>query len=98
HLDLHSFPTRRSSDLDPANPPREVMLEWNDGCWEHRAFWGENVITWGMYGTSNRRDMGDLPPVGQWVRLEVPASLLDLEGAKVRSEEHTSELQSRGHL
>ena len=67
--------------LDPANPPREVMLEWNDGCWEHRAFWGENIIAWGMYGTSNRRNMGSLPPAGQWARLEVPASLLDLEGA-----------------
>ncbi len=70
--------------LDPANPPREVMLEWNDGCWEHRAFWGENSIAWGMYGTSSCRDMGDLPPVGQWVRLEVPAGLLDLEGATLK--------------
>ncbi|PYK99351.1 MAG: hypothetical protein DME19_08835, partial [Verrucomicrobia bacterium] len=30
---------------------------------------------------SNRRDMGGLPPTGQWARLEVPASLLGLEGA-----------------
>jgi subtilisin family serine protease len=70
--------------LDPDNPPREVMLEWNDGCWEHRAFWGENLITWGTYGTSNRRDMGELPPTGQWVRLEVPAGLLGLEGATLK--------------
>ena len=26
--------------LDPANPPSEVMLQWNDGSWEHRAYWG----------------------------------------------------------
>src|ERR1051326_5363394 len=70
--------------LDPANAPREIMLEWNDGCWEHRAFWGENVISWGVYGTSNRLDMGDLPPAGQWARLEVPASALGLEGAVLK--------------
>jgi len=57
------------------------MIEWNDGCWEHRAFWGENLIQWGEYGTSDRLDMGALPPTGQWVRLEVPASALQLEGA-----------------
>ena len=70
--------------LDPANPPREVMIEWNDGCWEHRAFWGENLIQWGEYGTSDRLDMGALPPTGQWVRLEVPASALQLEGATLK--------------
>jgi len=70
--------------LDPDNPPREIMLEWCDRCPEHRAFWGENLITWGNYGTSNRQDMGPLPPAGQWVRLEVPASLVGLEGATLR--------------
>src|SRR5882757_1805574 len=70
--------------LDPTNPPREIMIEWNDGCWEHRAFWGENLIQWGEYGTSDRLDMGDLPPTGQWVRLEVPASALQLEGALLK--------------
>ena len=35
--------------LDPANPPREVMLQWNaGGSWEHRAYWGENLIPWGL--------------------------------------------------
>ncbi len=23
--------------LDPANPPSEIMLQWSDGSWEHRA-------------------------------------------------------------
>jgi subtilisin family serine protease len=70
--------------LDPANPPREIMIQWNDGCWEHRAFWGENLISWGEYGTSDRLNMGALPPTGQWVRLEVPASALQLEGAVLK--------------
>jgi len=72
--------------LDPANPPSEVMLQWNDGSadgdggWGHRAYWGADSIAWGVNGTNSRRYMGALPPVGQWVRLEVPASLVGLEG------------------
>ncbi len=66
--------------LDPANPPREVMLQWNDGTWEHRAYWGENLIGWGVDGTVSRRRTGDLPKTGEWVRLEVPATLVGLEG------------------
>ena len=60
--------------LDPANPPSEVMLQWNDGSWEHRAYWGANLIGWGTDGTVSRRYMGPLPAAGQWVRLAVPAS------------------------
>jgi len=66
--------------LDPARMPREIMLQWNDGTWEHRAYWGENLIAWGTDGTVSRQFMGPLPPPGQWVRLEVPASAVGLEG------------------
>ena len=66
--------------IDPANPPTELMLQWNDGSWEHRAYWGANNIAWGTDGTNSRRYMGALPPAGQWVRLEVPASQVGLEG------------------
>ncbi|HXT21238.1 MAG TPA: Calx-beta domain-containing protein, partial [Thermoanaerobaculia bacterium] len=66
--------------LDPANPPTEVMLQWNDGSWEHRAYWGANSINFGSNGTNSRRFMGPLPVAGQWVRLEVPASQVGLEG------------------
>jgi hypothetical protein len=67
--------------LDPANPPREIMLQWNDGSWEHRAYWGENLIGWGTDGTPSRWHIDALPPPGRWVRLEVPAQLVGLEGA-----------------
>jgi hypothetical protein len=60
------------------------MQCWNDGCWEHRAYWGEDAIDWGASQTSGRHDMGDLPPPGQWVRLEVPASLMKLEGGTLK--------------
>ncbi|HEV8630795.1 MAG TPA: Calx-beta domain-containing protein [Thermoanaerobaculia bacterium] len=56
------------------------MLQWYDGSWEHRAYWGANAIGFGVDGTNGRRFMGPLPATGQWVRLEVPASLVGLEG------------------
>jgi len=56
------------------------MLQWNDGNWDHRAYWGANNIGWGVDGTNSQRFMGALPPAGQWVRLEVPASAVGLEG------------------
>lgn len=66
--------------LDPISPPREIMLSWNDGNWGYRAYWGENLINAGVNGTISRKYMGPLPPAGQWVRLEVPASQVGLEG------------------
>jgi RHS repeat-associated protein len=68
--------------LDPANVPTEVMLQWNsdDEGWNHRAYWGADQIGWGTNGTGSRRYMGALPAAGGWVRLEVSASLLGLEG------------------
>jgi hypothetical protein len=70
--------------MDPANVPSEVMLCWNDGTWEHRAYWGANAITYGNNGTDSRRFMGALPAAGQWARLEVPASQVGLEGRTLK--------------
>jgi RHS repeat-associated protein len=70
--------------LDPVNTPSEVMLQWNDGSgWEHRAYWGANNLGWGANETASRRYMGPLPATGGWVRLEVPASAVGLEGKTV---------------
>lgn len=70
--------------LDPEHPPRQVMLQFNDGSWEHRAFWGEDLIGGGTAETASRRRLGDLSPAGQWVRLEVTAEQVGLvAGAKV---------------
>jgi hypothetical protein len=65
--------------LDPANPPRTIMLTWCAENWEHRAFWGENLTTEGVADSASRRSLGPLPPTGRWVRLELPASIVDLE-------------------
>ena len=67
--------------LDPANPPSEVALFWNDGTWNHGAYWGANNLGYGVDGTVSRRYMGPLPAVGQWVQLQVPASQVGLEGS-----------------
>jgi len=69
--------------LDPANVPSEIMLSFNDGTWEQRAYWGANVITYGQDGTNSRRLIGPIPVAGQWVRLEVPARLVGLEGRMI---------------
>ena len=70
--------------LDPANPPQEIMLQWNDGSWEHRAYWGEDVIPWGAAGQPSKFHAGELPAAGEWVRLEVEAANVGLApGAQV---------------
>jgi hypothetical protein len=71
--------------LDPKNPPKAIMLEWNDGrTWEHRALWGPNLIPYGKMNTTSQRAMGPVPAAGKWVRLEVPASAVGLEGKEVK--------------
>jgi hypothetical protein len=70
--------------LDPKNPPKEIMLQFNDGSWEHRAYWGGNQIDWGAEKSPSRRSMGPLPEVGKWARLEVDAQAVGLaDGASV---------------
>ncbi len=65
--------------LDSASLPRELMVHWRaDGSWEHRAYWGENLLAWGTDGAASRYPMGGLPPAGAWVRLEVPAAAVDV--------------------
>jgi hypothetical protein len=65
--------------IDPANPPAEVMLQFNKGgSWEHRAFWGENKLQWGQDESTARHYMGPLPKAGGWVRLEVSPDTVGL--------------------
>jgi tetratricopeptide (TPR) repeat protein len=54
------------------------MLQFHDGNWEHRAFWGEDLMTWGIAGQPSRQAMGPLPETGKWVRLEVEAQKVGL--------------------
>lgn len=67
--------------LDPNNTPSEIMLQWDDGSWEHRAYWGGDSLTFGADGTPGRVHMGALPPAGQWEQLQVPAAQVNLGGS-----------------
>ncbi len=61
------------------------MLEWHDGDgWEHRAFWGLDTIREGKLDTPGRHRAGELPETNKWVRLEVPAAKVGLEGKTLR--------------
>ena len=66
--------------LDPKNPPKEIMLQWFfQNSFEHRAYWGEDSITWGQNFSASRLPKGPLPKLGEWVRLEVIAAQLGVE-------------------
>ncbi|MEV3855709.1 hypothetical protein AB0J38_15465 [Streptomyces sp. NPDC050095] len=69
--------------LDPERPPDEVMVQFYADGWEHRAFWGDDLIPWGTPDTPGRARIGDLPTSGEWVRLEADAGALGLVGAAV---------------
>jgi len=64
--------------LDPIKPPKSIMLQFHTNDWEHRAFWGEDVIPHGSGKGAGHQWLGDLPEPGQWVRLEVPADSVGL--------------------
>src|SRR5439155_19747075 len=76
--DLHSFPTRRSSDLV--------------GLGERRTQVALRVgLPSGRIGRRWRREVDD-------VQTAARSAVRRARVRRVRSEEHTSELQSRGHL
>ena len=67
--------------IRPTPPERESCCGWNDGSWEHRAYWGANVMCHGVDGTSEPAlRWARCRPVGQWVRLAVPAAQVGLGG------------------
>jgi hypothetical protein len=69
--------------LDPKTPPRTIMLQFNDGTWEHRAFWGQDLIPFAAGDGPNHKPMGPLPKTGEWVRLEVEAAKVGLKPGAV---------------
>lgn len=72
--------------LDPADPPKAVMVQFNSSTWLHRAVWGDaETIPFGAPNTPEKVAMGPLPKTGEWVRLEVDAQKVGLKrGAKVK--------------
>src|SRR5207248_11227502 len=87
HLLLHSFPTRRSSDLAEAEPPQPA---------EPRARSRRELAAVGSRRGAARRDSSSFLSIGGRRRrtgfLRVHAARI--RSGRARSEEHTSELQS----
>jgi mono/diheme cytochrome c family protein len=64
--------------LDPKNPPETVQLQFNNGTWEHRAYWGADKGHGPGRNNASNLKLGELPELGKWVRLEVAASQVGL--------------------
>src|SRR5207237_9301651 len=86
--DVHSFPTRRSSDLKsvPIRPPRMIF---------EKAFRADTICT-KLYACLFQLTIDRLSPNRRGMRTELPGSIIP--HPQIRSEEHTSELQSHLNL
>src|SRR5690606_40616369 len=94
HRDLHSFPTRRSSDLDiyaqyagrPITKNIGIIYHYNDFLEKYKKLIGIEIkqVTWNKFNYI----LSDLKDFIQW----------KYKQKDFRSEEHTSELQSRENL
>ncbi|MDB6026977.1 MAG: hypothetical protein JWM68_3200, partial [Verrucomicrobiales bacterium] len=67
--------------IDPTNQPKAIMLQFRTTEYLHRANWGDEYVI--PFGEGKRQPqkvlMGALPKAGEWVRLEVDASKLDMK-------------------
>jgi hypothetical protein len=65
--------------LDPKDPPKSIMLQYDDGSWEHRVYWGaDKCLLAGTAKGPQHFHAGPLPPAGQWTRLEIETAELNL--------------------
>src|SRR5690606_41673382 len=92
HRDLHSFPTRRSSDLSAELPIREgdamlALYASLSSIGQIAGYQAEQILRDGAIP-------GELPTPS----LQRFTLLINMPVALERSEEHTSELQSRENL
>src|SRR5207253_6044016 len=83
---LHSFPTRRSSDL-------RVPIPWTGNAWQ----WYANAEALG-YAVGATPRPGAIMVTWESRYFGHVAYVESVDETDGRSEEHTSELQSRGHL
>jgi RHS repeat-associated protein len=80
--------------------PSEIMLQFHaqGGSWEHRAYWGSNLITacgtsgstCGTDGTQSRLRMGPLPSITNgWVELVVKTDDVGVNGLNINGWAYT---------
>src|SRR5205807_9550644 len=93
HADLHSFPTRRSSDLEHPDArvvPAVIVYRLDDRLFFANARYVTRRIREAVRGA---------PTTTHWLVLDAEAiAQIDTTGMEARSEEHTSELQSPCNL
>ncbi|WP_088889359.1 hypothetical protein [Leptolyngbya ohadii] len=78
--------------LDANSLPQQIMVQWwakpaalgdtSSPTFEHRAYWGADLINQGTANTASRFRVGNVPGAG-WTRLEVPAASVGLENYAV---------------
>src|SRR5690606_39431337 len=91
HCHLHSFPTRRSSDLATRSPARTPSAVSAFAAWHTCRSRSEYVMVRVSPGSPSQWKATRSPsPAATWRSRQLYATL--------RSEEHTSELQSRENL
>lgn len=67
--------------IDPAEPPKAVMIQFHTDGWKHRAMWGDDkaIPGFGKPNTTERFVAGPLPGASQWTKLEVDAARMGLK-------------------
>ena len=73
--------------IDPKNPPRVIQLKFGSeaqpGMFEHSVFWGDLQALGEPPPLPTPRRLGELPPAGQWVRLQIAADSLGIKPGTV---------------
>ena len=76
--------------IDPKDPPRVIQLKFGrtdrPGKLEHTVAWGDLQAFGEPPPAPTPRRLGDLPPAGRWVRLQVSAADLGIEQGAPLSE------------
>src|SRR5207249_10944319 len=90
HRDLHSFPTRRSSDLNSKSVRRIFCLAYSSALAKISAVCVAR--TYGLVKNRSPVTPSAATPLATCLVFSTPSSV------RYRSEEHTSELQSRFDL
>ena len=75
--------------LSEKTTPESIMLQFNDGNWEHRVYWGKEMIPFGRKDKESNPAgyyrAGPLPKAGEWVRLEIDLARVGLKpGTQLR--------------
>lgn len=73
--------------IDPKTPPKVIQLKFGSeapaGMFEHSVFWGDLQALGEPPPAPTPRRLGDIPPAGQWVRLQIAADSMGIKPGTV---------------